>query len=189
MTRHVQFRAADVQAQYFAGIQQLMSGRTAIEAPLIDVPGKMIIGNYAMAHAVPGVLRTIDERVSPEELGTRLKRLGVPVASGVPGLPWMYLLGRLQRHLDAGWPEGRIDDDAEAAYVLDWWARVMSSYRNDDRVVPALDHGGWPVLAPSDAAALAERARDRGPIEDIKGARSRDRATRGIHLHAARRRP
>ncbi|MEA2166767.1 MAG: hypothetical protein QOF76_67 [Solirubrobacteraceae bacterium] len=160
---------ADVEAQFFAGIRQLMIGRTALEAPLLDVPGKMILGNYALAHKLPDFVDLLEERATAEELGLRAKRLGVQMGIGIPSLMWIYVLGRLQRHLDAGWPHnGRLDDDAEATRVYDFYARAMSTYRSDDRLVPQGGNGsGWPVLTASDAADLAARALARGPVQDV----------------------
>jgi hypothetical protein len=165
---------AKVEALYFEGIRKLMSGRSALEAPLLDVPGKMVIGDYAMAHGLPGFVARLERELPPEELGLRLKTLGVQAGIGVQGVMWPYVLGRLQRQLDAGFPnDGRLDDDKEAAYVYSWWERVISVYREDGRLVPTQPGAahGWPILPAADVAALAERAEGRGRLHDVAGTR------------------
>ncbi|MEV4420148.1 hypothetical protein AB0L40_09265 [Patulibacter sp. NPDC049589] len=162
----------EIEALNFAGVRSLMIGRTALEAPLVDVPGKMIHGSYAMAHVLPDIARTIEDRMPAEELGRRLKQTSVQMSVGLGGLLFTYVLGRLQRHLDAGWPDGgRVDDDEGAAFLYTWWARAMSTYREDDVLLPTADSPGWPILAPDAVKVLADQALARGPIQDVDGAR------------------
>ncbi|MEV4420151.1 hypothetical protein AB0L40_09280 [Patulibacter sp. NPDC049589] len=162
----------EIEALNLAGVRTLMGARTALEAPLLDVPGKMIHGNYAMAHTLPSIARAIEERVPAEELGRRLKQTSVQMSIGLGGLLFTYVLGRLQRHLDAGWPDGgRVDDDEGAAFVYSWWARAMREYRNDGRLLPGGDARGWPILGDADVKELAGLALERGPVQDTAGAR------------------
>jgi hypothetical protein len=166
------FDPNEVEALNLAGVRTLMSARTAVESSLLDVPGKMIYGNYAMALTLPQIARAIDERMPAEELGRKLKQVSVQMSIGLGGLLFTYVVGRLQRHLDAGWPDaGRVDDDEGAAFVYTWWARAMSEYRNDDRLLPDGDARGWPILGDADVAELADRALTRGPMQDVSGAR------------------
>lgn len=166
------FDPGEVEALNLEGVRTLMSARTALEAPLLDVPGKMIHGNYAMAHTLPHIARAIEDRVPAEELGRNLKQVSVQMSIGLGGLLFTYVLGRLQRHLDAGWPDhGRIDDDDEAALVYTWWARAMSEYRNDELLLPGGDARGWPILTPEDVERYAALAMDRGAMQDIAAAR------------------
>jgi hypothetical protein len=163
-----------VEELYFEGIRKLMLGRSALEVPLLDVPGKMIIGDYAVAHGMPHVVAELEKIMPAEELGQRLKTLGVQAAIGIQGSMWGYVLGRLQRQLDAGFPDhGRLDDDEEAALVYSWWARAIRVYREDDKLVPTQEGAvkGWPILPAGEAEALATRATERGPLTDIPGTR------------------
>jgi hypothetical protein len=169
----VGFDPNEVERLNLEGVRTLMSARTALDAPLLDVPGKMIHGNYAMAATLPQIARAIEERVPAEEMGRRLKQISVQMSIGLGGLLFTYALGRLQRHLDAGWPDGgQFDDDEDAAFVYTWWARAMSEYRNDNQLLPTGDaKQGWPILSDADRDALVDRAMSRGPIQDVPGAR------------------
>jgi hypothetical protein len=159
-----------VQEIYVAGARKLMLERTVVEAPLFDLPAKMVMGNLSSIHALPDIVKTITERVSPEELGTRLRSLGVQVGLGPQGIGWMYIIGRLQRYLNAGWPdrEPTFDDHAEAAVVLSFYERLMRSYRSDGKVGPDEEgaEAGWPTLSEADVMDVESRARERGAPRD-----------------------
>jgi hypothetical protein len=143
---------------------------TVIETPLLSLPGKMAYGNYCSSLALPGAIRALNGIMSAEEIGARLKKPGVGVALGFTGgYVWSSVLGRLQRYLDAGWPDRDIDlrDGQEAKFALDWWARAMSIYRNDGCLTPdARTDASMSILEPPLAQSLAAAALRRGPPKD-----------------------
>src|ERR1700733_6207910 len=106
-----------LQDLYMVGIRALMQDRTIVQAPLFDLPAKMVTGVLASGLCIPQVVAELNARVDPEELGDRVRTPGTSVAIGLQGMPFMYLLGRAQRYLYAGWPDAdvSIDDYDEAA--------------------------------------------------------------------------
>lgn len=175
-----------VQGQIAGAMRKFVGQRSAvIEAPLVDLPRKMVYGNFACAHGIPLVVRSITERIEPEAFGARLKQVGLPLALNIPSIVWCYQLGRLQRYLTAGWPDKDVDldDHKDAATVLTWWARVCRSYRNDGKLMPGED-GAAPVmtvLGDAIVAELNEACRQRGAPKSIGDLR-RSTATLGLYL-------
>lgn len=165
-------------------IRAFLQARTAVESPLFDVPAKMVYGNYAAVHALPEMLDRVAERITPEELGRRLKTLGVPVGLALQGVAWDLLIGRTQRYLAEGWPDRDIDlgDHVDVSRALAFWARATRAYRNDGKLAPGV--GGadetLAILPQAESDRVARRALDRGPIRDLAGVR---RALGELELH------
>jgi hypothetical protein len=155
--------AAEAQEQLGLAIRRFMRERTAVESPLIDVAAKMVYGNYAAARTIPSLVDHLNERMSPEEIATRLKVLGIPVGLALYGMAWAYSLGRLQLFLDEGWPDRKVElPNDQSAKVMTWWARAMRVYRNDGGFVPGQgDAQGTFAILPQgivdDLAVAAER--------------------------------
>jgi hypothetical protein len=156
-----------LQDLYMVGIRALMQDRTIVQAPLFDLPAKMVTGVLASGLCIPQVVAELNARVDPEVLGDRVRTPGTSVAIGLQGMPFMYLLGRAQRYLYAGWPDTDVslDDYDEAALVLDFYERMIRAYRTDGKISPH-DEGaepGWPILRPDEVAVMADRALAAGP--------------------------
>src|SRR4051794_38785805 len=104
--------ARSVQDTFERAVRRFMAERsTVIETTLFDLPRKMILYNQCAVEVLPGVVAEIERRVPATELGRRRRVVGLPLALDLGGLPWMYLFGRLQRYLDAGWPDTPVDLD------------------------------------------------------------------------------
>jgi hypothetical protein len=168
--------ANEVQAQAEASVRRISSQRSVdMESPMFNVPEKMVLGNYGGAVLLPRLIELIEERMSPEDFAVRLRSLGVPIGLGFGSLLWCFPLGRLQRHLDAGWPEHDVEDDLneEALRVYSFYARAAPVFRNDGKLLPGV--GGAPQTLPilDDAIVtdLAQRCRERGAPEDLTGVR------------------
>lgn len=161
-----------------AAIRQFLRERTTVDSPLFDVAAKMVYGDYAAVAGVPTLMDLVNARATPEEVGRRLKALGVPLGLVMNGIGWAYSLGRLQVHLDAGWPDNYVDlaalaEQDRAAEVYTWWARIMQVYRNDGQLVVG-QGGAAPIFTTLPDAVvddLVARARARGPVTDVAALR------------------
>jgi len=73
--------AVEYHRQVASAILRFCSERTAmIETPLLDLPTKLTYGNYAVYHVLPALIAHLESRgLSAEDVGKRLKVLGVPV--------------------------------------------------------------------------------------------------------------
>lgn len=159
----VQRSAQPSQDAFEGAVRRFMGERsTVIETTLFDLPGKMLIGQYAGADVLPGVFAELERRIEPEELGRRRRVPGMTLGLGLCGTLWIYLFGRLQRYLDAGWPEKPVDlgDSEESARVIDYWTRVALAYRDDGSIVAEgnADKAVIRCLDPEDVSKLAEQA-------------------------------
>lgn len=120
-------------------VRDFLTQRSAVDSPLFDVSTKMVYGNYAATASIPLLMDLANARATPEEIGQRLKVPGVPLGLVMNGLGWVLTMGRIQMYLDAGWPTDPapvVAEDARAAEVYTWWARIMQVYRNDGMLVP-----------------------------------------------------
>lgn len=159
-------------------VRQFLGERTAVDSPLFDVTTKMVYGNYAAVEGVPSLMDLVNAKATPEEIGQRLKVLGVPLGLVMNGIGWAYSIGRLQLFLDAGWPEkevdvAAIDEHTRAAEVYTWWARIMHVYRNDGELVPGQGNAApiFTTLPEDTVRSVVERARQRGAVEDPRALR------------------
>ncbi|MFT4128109.1 MAG: hypothetical protein QM662_18005 [Gordonia sp. (in: high G+C Gram-positive bacteria)] len=150
-------------------VREFLTQRTAVDSPLFDVSTKMVYGNYASVRSIPLLMDLVNARATPAEIGARLKTMGVPLGLVMNGLGWVLTMGRIQLYLDAGWPVNPapvVEEDARAAEVFTWWARIMQVYRNDGQLVPG--QGGAPatfeVLPDDQVATVAQVARSDGAV-------------------------
>ena len=163
--------AQEVQDEFAEAILRFMGERsTILETTLFDLPNKIILGQYCGVVALPGVFGELERRTSGEELGRRRRVPGLPLALGLSGILWIYLFGRLQRYLDAGWPERPVDlgDHEEAARIIRYWDAVARAYRGDGTIVPQPDDPAIRALDDDDVARFAAAARKRGRPQDTR---------------------
>ncbi|GAA4387371.1 hypothetical protein [Tsukamurella soli] len=161
--------ADQARVQLGDAVRAFLAERTAVDSPLFDVSTKMAYGNYAAVRSIPLLMDLVSARLTPEELGRRLKTVGVPLGLVMNGLGWVLTMGRIQLYKDAGWPEKTdvvVPEDARGAEVLTWWARIMQTYRNDGGLVPG--QGGTPetyeVLPDETVAEMANAALTEGAV-------------------------
>lgn len=163
--------AQAVQDEFEAAIRQFMAERsTVIETTLFDLPTKIVLGQYCGYDVLPLVTAELERRVLADELGRRRRAPGVNLALGLCGFLWIYLFGRLQRYLEAGWPDKEVDlgDHEQAASVITYWEGVARAYRGDGSLVAGQTRtdGVIRCLDEADVARLSEAALARGPVED-----------------------
>ncbi|HEY2705542.1 MAG TPA: hypothetical protein VGL20_17810 [Candidatus Dormibacteraeota bacterium] len=128
--------------------QRFLLGRTEIQSTLVPTPPYIILSCLDIFDRQPGILRAVEARVSPEELGRRIREPGHTAGRPVGGVDmlniWaltsLYLWGR-QFGIGLGlWgPGDRLDD---IAHVLDFTRRVCRGYRDDGRFVAFEDIDG-----------------------------------------------
>jgi hypothetical protein len=163
-------------AQEFQDAFEVASARfwgersTDVDTTLFDLPAKVVLGNYCGHDVIPGLVTELEARISAAEMGRRRRALGVPLALDLTGLLWIYLLGRLQRFLDAGWPDAAVDlgDDEDAARVIRYWHEMTRAYRDDGTIVPgpAPAEAVLRCLDEAEVERIAAAARERGAPED-----------------------
>ncbi|QKT08252.1 hypothetical protein HUN08_14380 [Gordonia sp. X0973] len=151
-------------------VKAFLSERTAVDSPLFDVSTKMAYGNYASVRSIPLLMDLVNARLTPEEVGRKLKTPGVPLGLVMNGLGWVLTMGRIQVYKDAGWPEKTdvaVPEDERMAEVFTWWARIMAAYRNDGGLVPG--QGGTPetfeILSDETLAPIVETALTDGAFD------------------------
>ncbi|MDN5937817.1 MAG: hypothetical protein L0H83_04075 [Salinisphaera sp.] len=114
--------------------------RTVQESKLFPVPAYMML-SYAMAfYRYPALLAKIEQHMSAEEIGDRVRNLGVRCqAVSMWGLPCFYLLGR-EWLINLGLirPQDAAED---VAYVLDFWKRFQLSWRRNHGHITAKEAG------------------------------------------------
>lgn len=143
--------------------------RELLKSVLFDLPRRSSLGWQALyEHEVP-FLRELAEHASPEELGRRMKTVGSRPYYLQPFiLACTYLGARQQRLLDLGlspgepFPEERVDD---LAFLMDFWERLNSSYRNDGLLLPGQAGGAQPILGEEVLAEVRGQLRKPGEEE------------------------
>jgi hypothetical protein len=114
--------------------------RGAMKSELFDLPRRSLLGWQVKYEHEAGFLREVNEVLTPEQLGQRLKVPGSRPYYLQLFLLFQDLLGaRQQRMLELGlnegdpFPEERFDD---LAFVADYWERASRTYRNDGKLLP-----------------------------------------------------
>lgn len=114
--------------------------RGAMKSELFDLPRRSLLGWQMKYEHEAGFLREVNEVLTPEQLGHRMK-----VPGSRPYYLQLFLLfqdalgARQQRMLELGlregdpFPEERLDD---LAFVADFWERASRAYRNDGKLLP-----------------------------------------------------
>lgn len=141
--------------------------RDQLRSVLFDVPRRSMLGwNCIYLHG-PELIRELRGHVTPEELASRMRSLGIrPYQLQVALLFLGYLGGRQQRILDLGIAEGEPlpDEDTESAIeFLDFSERLARSYRGDGTLTPGEAGAQTRVLdadALEEVRALLEPARE-----------------------------
>lgn len=143
--------------------------RSSMTSPMFNLPGRLVLGSHCYHENLPSLLDEILARASPEEIGAAMKRLCArPNYVHLNSLALGYLVGREQALLTGRTAAGAL---AEVAGVMDFWARVAASYRNDGLLVP--DEAGFtvPILSPETVAELGAALRDGLSTEERRRAR------------------
>ncbi len=113
-------------------------------SPLFNLPGRLVLGSYCYYEHLPELLQLLARRATPEDIGQRMKRLWCrPNYISLNSLALGYLNGREQRRL-RGQPLA--DDLQSVNQVLDFYARVAVSYRNDGCWLPDQADFSTPIL-------------------------------------------
>ncbi len=152
--------------RYFFRSQQ----RSSLLSPLFHLPGRLILGGYCYYEHGVALLRERGlRRDLPEHLARRAKRLGGrPNEIHINSLLLGYLNGREQNLLlGRREREGSIED---LAFLLEFWERFLSVYRNDGRLLP--EEGGFtlPVLDEETLEGIIPTLR---PLEESRRRRLR----------------
>ena len=128
----------------------------------------------------PAFLREVGERVTPE-IGAGMRRWARAPTRSSRSSSCSYLGARQMRMLGSGcrkgdpFPEERPED---LAFIMDFWARLMSACRSDHALLPRQAGGSLPILDEDAVAELSERARPAS--EDDRTAIRRMAATLGL---------
>jgi hypothetical protein len=137
--------------------------RETMQSVLFDLPRRSLLGWFALYEHEAAFIRELLERVSPEDVGRRMKVPGTrPYHLQLFIVACSYLLARHQRMLELGvasgepFPEEREDD---LACVLDFWERASRAYRNDGQVLPVEAGGTLPVLGDEHLRVVGELLR------------------------------
>ena len=131
--------------------------RSAMTSPIFNLPSRLVLGSHCYHENLPRLLSEITSRASEEDIGGGMKRLCArPNYVHLNSLALGFLVGREQARL-MGAKTG--DNDGEVATVLEFWARVARSYRNDGLLLP--DEAGFtiPILANETVNDLVPRLR------------------------------
>jgi hypothetical protein len=125
--------------------------RAAMSSPLYDLQGRSSLG-FLISHDIGGELVRRTEAACPaEEVGTRMAELlNRPYFLALFILTEGYLMGREMRVIEFGAPAGEdaARDAEDTITLMDWWERVCSTYRTDDRLYPGAEVTDQPVLPP-----------------------------------------
>lgn len=114
--------------------------RTVQESKLFPVPSYMLLSYLMAFYRYPTLLKKIEANMSAEELGDRVRNLGIKCqALSMWGLPCFYLLGR--EWLIAMGMIRPQDAAEDVAYILDFWKRFELSYRRNHGHMTAAEAG------------------------------------------------
>jgi hypothetical protein len=126
--------------------------RSSLISPLFHLPGRLIMGSYCYhEHLVP-LLRRVANRMTPEAMAQRAKRLGArPNEINADSLLLGYFNGREQKRLLG--VEFK-DDAEEITFLLEFWSRFLSAYKSDGKLLPEESDFTLPVLGAESLEAL-----------------------------------
>ncbi len=127
--------------------------RVLLRSTLFDVPRRSSLGWECVYQTAYPLLKELIQRISPEEIGWRMKRLcSRPNYLTLSILMCSYLGARQQRRLDPGWmleTSTSEEEDEQICFVVDFWRRVARSYRNDGYLMPIENAHRQPILPES----------------------------------------
>ena len=121
--------------------------RTVQESKLFPVPAYMLLSYLCAYYRYPTLLRKIEQRISPEEIGDRSRAMGGKFGSVASwAFPTFYLLGR-EMLINFGLL--RPQDGAEdVVYVMDFWRRYKLAQQREDGHLNAREFGQRVQLLP-----------------------------------------
>jgi hypothetical protein len=186
--------ANDVMVAFGAEHQRAVKSenRAALNSSLFDVPGRSTVGNILLYQEAPDLIRRLNERISPEELGARMK---VPGSRPYALNHWVvmggFVEGRQQYLIDNGVGSDAVIDDPRSddlITVADWYDRVGRAYREDGNPFPRPPYLTQEILTPDAvAAAMANAVK---PDTELMEAVKRTGASLALHnflLHGEQR--
>jgi len=114
--------------------------RAGLRSMLFDIPRRSSIGWHCFHEVGSHFLQELSERIAPEEVGRRMKRLcSRPYYLTLSIIMCSYFGARQQRLLDAGLAAGESfagERPDEARFVVDFWRPACQAYRNDGLLLP-----------------------------------------------------
>jgi hypothetical protein len=132
--------------------------RALLRSVLFDVPRRSSIGWYCYYDRAPALLRRLVTRISPEEIGRRMRRLcSRPYYLQLSILMCSYFGARQQLILDCGlgtgqpFPGEKMED---VRFLVDFWQRACRAYRSDGLPLPDQVGGIQPILPRADIERL-----------------------------------
>jgi hypothetical protein len=124
--------------------------RVAMSSPLYDLQGRSSLG-FLISHDIGAELvRRTEAALPAEEVGKQMGDLLTrPYFLGLFILFEGYLMGREMRLIEDGAPSGEaaLRDAEDTIAVTDWFERVCSTYRTDDRLFPGAEVFDQPIVA------------------------------------------
>ena len=109
--------------------------RTVQESKLFPVSPYMLLSYFMAFYRYPGLVRKVDAHMPAEEIGDRMRNMGIKCANPAMGwgLPSFYLLGReYMINLGLLRPQDAIEDVID---VMDFWKRFqLAWHRNDGHI-------------------------------------------------------
>lgn len=122
--------------------------RTVQESKLFPVPAYMMLSYLMAFYRYPSLLRKIEGRMSAEEIGDRMRNMGMKCQNPAMGwaLPGFYLLGR-EWLINMGLlrPTDAIED---VIYVMDFWKRFQLSWHRNDGHITNKEYGHRAQILP-----------------------------------------
>lgn len=168
------FSAAEVDATIQAwGVAQCEAmkreNRGKLSSELFDIRGRTWVGFECYYRAVPEILTALSERISPEEVGRRMKCLGGrPYYLQLFLLMSNYLCAREQRLIvDRVAPETDPGVARDLQAVVEFFDRAMRAYREDGELVPVAPEHDQRILDPATAGRCAELLAPAGDLGRI----------------------
>lgn len=132
--------------------------RVAMSSPLYDLQGRSTLG-FLVSHDIGAELVRRTEAAMPaEQVGERMGALLTrPYFLQLFILFEGYLMGREMRLIEDGAPSGEdaARDAEDTIAVTDWFERVCSTYRTDERLFPGAEVLDEPILPADKVAGLA----------------------------------
>ena len=108
--------------------------RSTMTSPLFNLPGRMILGSHCYYENIPQLLPKIRAHATEEDIGQAMKCLCARSNYiHLNSLTLGFLVGREQAQL-VGVKSS--DDSDQVVEVMEFWARVCRSYRNDNLLLP-----------------------------------------------------
>jgi len=132
--------------------------RSAMTSPMFNLPGRLVLGSHCYYEHLPQLLDEIRGHASEEAIGGAMKHLcSRPNYVHLNSLALGFLVGREQARL-TGHNSG--DDFDRLVSVMDFWARVARSYRNDGLLLPDEADFSVPILPAKVIDGLNDCLRD-----------------------------